>query len=124
MSKKLLKILLLTLGTISLVLGIIGMFLPVLPTTPFLLLTAFLFMHGSPEWHDRLLANKWTGPVLEDYKVHKSIRLKKKIVILALLWSTMLLNIFCFVDNLWIDLLLLAISIGVTTHILMIKTRR
>lgn len=124
MPNKIVKIILLTLGTISLILGIIGMFLPILPTTPFLLLTAFLFMHGSPEWHDRLLTNKWTGPVIADYKIHKSIRLKKKIVILALLWSTMLLNIIWLVDNLWIDLLLLVISIGVTIHILMIKTRK
>ncbi|MGL4332968.1 MAG: YbaN family protein [Bacteroidales bacterium] len=124
MHTKIRQILFLSLGTLSLVLGIIGMALPILPTTPFLLLTAFLYMHSSQKWYDRLLANKYTGPVIEDYKIHKSIALRKKVVILSLLWSTMIINIIWFVDNIWIDLLLLAIALGVTIHILRIRTRR
>lgn len=124
MHKKIRQILFLSLGTLSLILGIIGMVLPILPTTPFLLLTAFLYMHSSQKWHDRLLSNKFTGPVIEDYKIHKSIALRKKVVILSLLWSTMIINIIWLVDNIWIDLLLLFIAIGVTIHIVSIKTRR
>lgn len=118
------RFLFLALGTISLILGLVGMFLPILPTTPFFLLTAFLFMHSSEKWHNRLMSNKITGPVIADYKIHKSIPMRKKVVILSLLWSTMLINIIWLVENLWIDLLLLIISAGVTIHILRIKTRK
>lgn len=124
MNKKIRKIFFMSIGTLSLLLGIVGLFLPVLPTTPFLLLTAFLYMHSSKEWYDRLMTNQITGPIIADYKIHKSIALRKKIVILSMLWITMIINIIWFVDNIWIDILLFAIALGVTIHILRIRTRR
>ncbi|MGL5318595.1 MAG: YbaN family protein [Bacteroidales bacterium] len=123
MQNKIKQVFFLTLGTVCLLLGILGMFLPVLPTTPFLLLTAFLYMHSSKEWYDRLMSNKWTGPVIADYKIHKSIPKRKKVIILSMLWTTMLINIIWLVDEPWIDLLLLGIASGVTLHIVKIKTR-
>lgn len=111
-------------GSVSLLLGLLGLFLPVLPTTPFLLLTAYLFYNSDRVWHERLINHPVTGPIILDYTVHKSITLKKKIIILSTLWITMLINIMWIISNLWIQILLLIISFGVTIHILRIKTRK
>ncbi len=118
------KYLYLFIGCISLGMGLLGLFLPVLPTTPFLLLTAYLFYNSDKVWHDRLMNHPVTGPIIKDYTIHKSITFKKKVIILSTLWITMTINMVWIISNIWIQLLLLLISIGVTIHILRIKTRR
>ncbi|MGL4994267.1 MAG: YbaN family protein [Bacteroidales bacterium] len=112
------------LGTISLGLGILGMILPLLPTTPFLLLTAFLYAHSYPRLHERLMQNRVTGPIITDFKVHRAIALHKKVFILTLLWATMIINAIFFVEPIWLKILLMLIAVGVTIHILSYRTRR
>jgi len=84
------KGLFLAVGTISLVLGIIGIFLPLLPTTCFLLLTAICFEKGSDSFHDWLLSHRYFGPPIIDWRKNKVIRLKYK----ALATSTMLIGAY------------------------------
>lgn len=67
-------------GFISLILGIIGAFLPLLPTTPFLLLSGYLFSKGSKEFHDWLLQHKYFGPPIHDWKSKGIIRRKHKLI--------------------------------------------
>lgn len=72
-------------GFIFLVVGIIGIFLPLLPATPFLLLASFFFSKGNPEIHQWLLANKFIGPPIRDWNNRGAIRIKVKITATALM---------------------------------------
>lgn len=109
-------------GTISLILGIIGIFLPVLPTTPFLLLTAALYLKGSQKAYDKLMAHPKLGPYITNFQKYKAITLKTKIISVSLLWATILISAIFFVELIWLKILLIAIAIGVTIHILSYKT--
>ena len=82
------------LGTVSLALGILGIFLPLLPTTPFLLLTAALYFKGSPRLYQWLLNQKHLGPYIRNFRENKAIPLRAKVISLVLMWGTMLYCIF------------------------------
>ena len=120
-----LKKLLATLGVISLALGIIGAFLPLLPTTPFVLLSAYLFAKSSEKFHQRLLNHKIFGQLIRDYNEDKSIPLHAKIIAISTMWPSMLFAIFYIAtDKLWLQILLATIATGVTIHILRYKTKK
>ena len=116
------KYLLIILGTLSLGLGILGIFLPLLPTTPLLLLASALYLRSSKTLYDRLLNHKYLGSYIRNFKEYKAIPLRAKILSVSLLWGTILYCIFGVVDILWIQLLLATILIGVTIHILSYRT--
>ncbi len=111
-------------GLISLGLGILGIFLPVLPTTPLLLLAAFLFLRGSRELYDWLMNHPKLGPYITDFMVHKSIPLHVKVVSISLIWLTLL---YCavFVAGHWaLGTVFIIIATGVTIHILSYRTKK
>lgn len=112
------------LGTISLILGIIGVFLPLLPTTPFLLLTAALYFRGSPRLYQWLLNHKQLGPYIRNFRENKSIPLRAKVISLLLMWGTMLYCIFFLIPLVAIKVLLFLTAVGVTWHILSFKTQK
>ncbi len=112
------------LGALSLGLGVLGIVLPLLPTTPFLLLTAALWLRASPRLYRWLITQKQLGPYIRNFQENRAIPLRAKIVSLLLLWGTILYCIFGVVEPLWLKLLLAAIAIGVTIHILSYKTFR
>lgn len=85
------KTLYIALGTLSLALGILGIFLPLLPTTPFLLLTAALYFKSSPRLYNWLLNQKHLGPYIRNFRENKAIPLRAKIISISLMWITMLL---------------------------------
>lgn len=118
------RYLLIVAGSISLALGIIGIFLPVLPTTPFLLLSAACWLKSSQRLYDWLLSHPRLGPYISDFMVHKAIPLRIKIISISLLWITLLYCAIFVTDLLWLRILFMAIAIGVTIHILSFKTRR
>ena len=72
-------------GTLSLILGIIGIFLPLLPTTPFLLLTAALYVRSSPRLYNWLLHQKYLGNYIRNFRENKAIPLRAKIVSVSLI---------------------------------------
>ncbi|MBE6181437.1 MAG: DUF454 domain-containing protein [Rikenellaceae bacterium] len=110
-------------GSISLILGIIGIFIPLLPTTPFLLLTATLWAHSTPQLYNRLLSHRKLGSYIRNFREYHAIPLRAKIVSVSLLWATILYCIFGPANGyLWLQLLLAAIAIGVTWHILSFAT--
>jgi len=119
---KFIKIVFLALGCISLGLGVLGIFLPLLPTTPFFLLSAALFLRSSKRLYNWLLNHKYFGNYIQNYLFHKTITLKSKIYSISLLWVFILFSVFFIVNHLLIKLLLLVIAIGVTLHILSFKT--
>jgi uncharacterized membrane protein YbaN (DUF454 family) len=119
------RILLIIFGTVSLGLGIAGIFLPLLPTTPFLLLTAWCYAKSSLRLHKWLLGHKIFGKYIRDYTLHRSIPLRAKVVSLIILWGTILYSIFFVVDGrFWLQIILFIIAVGVTVHLVRLKTRK
>lgn len=113
-----------SLGFVSLILGIIGMFLPILPTTPFLLLTAWSWLKSSDKLYEKLMAHPRLGEYIRDFQINKCIPLKTKIISVSMLWITILLSIIYATDMLWLRILLFIIASGVSVHILSFKTKR
>lgn len=112
-------------GCLSLVLGIIGIFVPVLPTTPFLLLTAWLWLRSSQRLYDWLMSHPHLGKYIRDYVENKVIPARVKAYTLILLWASMLFCIFYVLPGrLWLQLLLALIAIGVSIHILSLRNRK
>lgn len=110
------------LGLISLGLGILGAFLPVLPTTPLLLLSAALFLRGNQKLYDWLMNHPKLGTYISNFTKHKAIPLRVKIVSITFLWLT-LLNCAIFVtDHIALRLFFLVLAVAVTLHILSYKT--
>jgi len=118
------KILFLTGGGICVLCALIGIFVPVLPTTPFLLLAVFFFARSSEQAHQWLLHNRWFGGYIRRYHEGHGIALRDKIITLTLLWLTILLTAFLVVENNWVRLLLAVVAAGVTTHLVRTKTYR
>jgi len=111
-------------GWLSLALGVLGIFLPLLPTTPFLLLTAFCWARSSPRFHRWLMTNRFFGGSLSDYLAGKGVPLWQKLATLAVLWISLGVSAR-LLSRPWVSLLLLAVAIGVTLHVLLFqKTRR
>jgi len=121
---QLLRAILITSGTIFLGLGLIGIFIPILPTTPFLLLAAACYARSSQRFYNWLMNNKWFGNYIKNYREGRGIPLKFKILTISLLWLTILNSIYFVINNFLIEMILIIIAIGVTIHILTIKTYR
>jgi uncharacterized protein len=118
------KALLVAGGIIALTLGILGIPLPLLPTTPFLLLSAYLFSRSSPRLYNWLIYHRIFGKYIRDYREKRGVPLEVKIGTLLLLWVTISLSAFLAVELWWVRGLLFAVAIGVTAHILCLKTIR
>lgn len=115
------KLLLNIAGTVALVLAIIGIFVPLLPTTPFLLLASACYLRGSDRLHHWLLSNSVFGPYLVNIQTGRGIPLRAKITALIFLWSSLLVSAW-YVPLLWVRLLLLVPGIGVSIYLLRMKT--
>lgn len=116
------KIILTILGILSLGLGVLGAFLPVLPTTPLLLLSAALFLRGNEKLYIWLMNHPKLGPYIKNFRENKSIPLRIKIISISMLWIT-LLNCAIFVTDHWaLRIFFILLAIGVTIHILSYKT--
>jgi len=111
-------------GSVSVALGIIGIFLPVLPTTPFLLLAAFCYSRGSNSLYQKLLENPILGEYIRDYQEGRGVPLAQKIISITFLWLTIGGSILFVKPALWLSLLLLGIATGVTIHLVRIKTKK
>jgi uncharacterized protein len=109
-------------GSLFLFLGIIGIIIPLLPTTPFLLLSAACYLRSSKRIYHWLLNHKWLGIIIKNYYEEKGLPLKFKVFTIILLWVTITISIVFFVSLYWIKILLLIIAVLVSTHILTIKT--
>jgi uncharacterized membrane protein YbaN (DUF454 family) len=123
--QRILKPLLLAAGTVCLVLGAIGIFLPILPTTPFLLLSAACYFRSSERMYNWLLGNRWFGKYIKNYREGKGIPLKTKVLAVAVLWAGILYSAIMVVDELFVaQLALLIIALGVSVHLIRLPTFR
>ena len=116
------KKLLVLLGFVSLFLGIIGIVIPLLPTTPFLLLSAACFIQGSDRLYQWLMNNRIFGSYIRNYAEYKAIPLKTKILAISFLWITILYSSIFILESVYIRILLVAIAVAVTIHILHFNT--
>jgi len=114
--------LLMIIGLMAVGLGILGIFLPLLPTTPFLLLAAACFIRSSDRLYQWLLRNRWFGPYIRDYREHRGIPRRAKVIALILLWTTMTYSVLVWVDF-WVPrAFLLLIACGVSVYLVRMKT--
>jgi uncharacterized membrane protein YbaN (DUF454 family) len=111
-------------GTLSTGLGIIGIFVPILPTTPFLLLAAACYMRSSERFYQWLIKNRIFGSYVRNYIEGRGMPVKLKIFIIFLLWLTIGLSITFGVQNTVVRIVLICVAIGVTIHICLIKKRK
>ena len=116
------RYLLMVLGSVALALGVAGIFLPLLPTTPFLLLAAALYFRSSPQLYEWLLSHKHLGPYIRNFREKKAIPLRVKIVSVSLVWVTLLYCAFFVADCLWMRMLFVGLAVGISVHILHYKT--
>ena len=111
------KLLLNIIGCLAVLLGILGIFLPLLPTTPFLLLASACFVRGSPRLHAWLLGNKVFGKYLSDFEQGRGIPRRAKITIIVLMWASLAYSMLRL-QRTGLTVLLLCIGVGVTIYLL------
>jgi len=110
-------------GSIFVVLGTVGVVLPLLPTTPFLLLAAACYIRSSPKFHDWLIGNRILGVYIRDYLSGAGMPVRVKAITLGLLWVTIGATAAFAVEATAIRILLLIIALGVSAHIISVRTR-
>ncbi len=102
--------------------GVLGIFLPILPTTPLLLLAAYLFSRGSPKYRAWLINHKVLGKYIRDYTEKGGLTLKTKITAITLIWLSIVLSVVFLIDLVHARVLLLLIATGVTIYLIRLKT--
>lgn len=118
------KYLLIFTGTLFIGLGIIGIFIPLLPTTPFILLAAACYAKSSEKFYNKLINSKLLGKHLKNYREGKGIPIKIKVYAIFLLWAAILTSLFLFTKLLLVKILLIVIAIAVTIHISLILPKK
>jgi len=121
---KIARVLLIVSGTFFVALGVLGIFVPVLPTTPFLLVAAFCYARSSERFLHWLLTNRWFGAYIKNYREGHGIPLREKILTIVALWLSISFSALYVVESWWGKLLLVAVAVGVTVHLFRIKTPR
>ena len=116
------KMVLIFAGTVFVGLGLLGMFLPLMPTTVFLLLAAYCYSRSSERFHAWLLRNRLFGNYLSNYKAGNGISMRQKVTTTIFLWASIGFSIWLIGGGFWSTLLLIAVAIAVTFHLFMIKT--
>jgi len=123
-AKRATKAVLIAVGSVCVALGTLGVFLPLLPTTPFLLLAAACYARSSDRLYAWLLTNKRLGPYIRGYITSSGMPLRAKVVTLVVLWGSILYSVNCLVSRRWVQIFLLAMAGAVTVLVLTRKTLR
>lgn len=115
--------LLMAAGSVCVALGVIGIFVPLLPTTPLMLLAAACFARSSRRFHDWLLANRTFGPLILEWERHRSIPRRTKLTAIALMSATLAVSIVFFVEPPWLQGLLAAFGVALAVWMYRIPSR-
>lgn len=119
----LVKALLVAAGSICVVLGVVGIILPIVPTTPFLLLAAACYAHSSKRFYVALLTNRYVGRYIRDWRENRGLTLATKIWIIFVLAVTMGASALFFVPLMPVKISLGIIGLGVSTYIWRLPTK-
>lgn len=122
--QRILKPVLLIIGVLSVALGVLGIFLPLLPTTPFLLLAAVCFSRSSERMHQWLLENRWVGQYIRDYREGRGVPLRAKITALVTLWVSIGYIVLYRIPLIPVKALLVIIATAVSIHLIRLKNRQ
>jgi uncharacterized membrane protein YbaN (DUF454 family) len=116
-------------GMICLFLGVIGIVLPILPTTPFLLAAAACFCKSSSRMYNWLLNNRSFGEYIKNYREGRGLPLRTKISALTVLWLTIGFSTVFLLNRLLppqlvipMQLVMVVVAVGVSIHILRLPT--
>ena len=110
-------------GVVFVLLGVAGLVLPVLPTTPFLLLAAACFARGSRRFYERLLADRNFGPLIVEWRRHRSIPWRTKWWAIGLMSTTLAASIVFFVESAWLKLALAALGVALAAWLASVPSR-
>jgi len=109
-------------GFFFVVLGAIGIVLPILPTTPFLLIAAGLFLRSSGRLYLWLTNHRYLGPFIRNYRLYRAVPLSTKLFALAFLYTTIGYSVFFVLENWWLRAALIGLAAWATLHILNLRT--
>ena len=118
----LIRPLLVVAGSISVALGIAGIFLPLLPTTPFLLLAAACYVRSSPRLYRWLMNHRWTGEYIRNYREKRGLPLRTKILLVLLLWATVFWSAYRLPQP-WVQAFLTIVAVVIPIVIMRLPTR-
>lgn len=121
-SERLIRGILIIAGFVFTGLGLVGIFLPLLPTTPFLLLAVACFAKSSKKHHSWLLDNKLFGSFIKDYHEKRGIKLRVKVIAISLLWISISYSVLFMVGNLFVSVIMVIIALGVTVFLIDLRT--
>ena len=116
------KYLFIIIGSISLILGVIGIFLPLLPTTPLLLLSATLYIRSSKKLYNWLINQKYLGAYIRNFQEYHAIPLRAKIISISMVWITLIYCAIIVSEQIWMKVLFILTATAITWHILSYKT--
>jgi uncharacterized membrane protein YbaN (DUF454 family) len=109
-------------GVVFLALAAIGVVLPLVPTTPFLLLAAACFVRSSDRLYRWLITHRVFGAYIRNYREHRAVTLRAKVVTVSMLWAAIGYSVVVVARSPLLRLLLLSIAAGTTTYVLRLKT--
>jgi hypothetical protein len=110
-------------GSVCLALAVLGVFLPLLPTTPFLLLASACYVRSSERLHAWLMGNRLLGGYIRNFQERRGVPLRAKLVTVALIWLPLLYSIYRL-DILWLEMLLLLMGVTWSILVFRMKTAR
>jgi len=105
------KLLYILLGTIALLIGITGVVVPGLPTTPFLLITAWLYLKGSEKLYNRLLRTRIIGNYIREYQNQKGMTLKQKVSSIGVMWFMITISVLFFIPDITVKIIVLIVGL-------------
>jgi uncharacterized membrane protein YbaN (DUF454 family) len=109
-------------GAIALGAGLIGVFLPVIPTTPFILLSAWCFFRSSPRIYNWVISNERFGNTIENYHQGKGITKDTKVKAIVMMWLTISVSVYFTIKSLHLIVFLYGIAIAVTIYLIRLPT--
>jgi uncharacterized membrane protein YbaN (DUF454 family) len=115
---------LMSLGFLFAAIGIMGAFLPIMPSIPFFIIASICFSKSSEKFHNLLLDNKWVGPHIKSYHENNGITLKTKILFIIFQWAGILGTSTLFIHNVFGRILMVIIATAATAYILSLKTAK
>jgi hypothetical protein len=124
MTSGLMRGILVVCGTLFVALGVVGVFLPLLPTTVFLLLAAACYARSSERFYQRLVGSRWLGGYIRNHHEGRGMRRRDKVITLAMLWVGIGATAIWTAESAWLRLLLVGIAVAVTVHVVRLPAFR